>query len=404
MVGMDPEAGLAPMATRSEAASRRHPEPVRAEDYRNPFQHDRDRITHCLAFKRLKDKTQVFAPERSDHLRNRLSHTLEVTQLARTLARALRLNEDLVEAIALGHDLGHSPFGHSGESVLNRILTRDIVVPEADPGAFDAAGGFKHNYQSVRIVDTLEVRYETFPGLNLTDPVREGILKHTGTKGRLFSDFVYDGLAIDRPASCPEAAIVAMTDEIAQQCHDLEDGIRLKTVRLGALLDTPVAEVDQLRDILKKGDGYTEMNRLIRALFGLFMDDLVAGGLQQRPDGGWLLAFSPAVEAVFEALRKFVYTRIIFSREVARSDHVAETVITGLFTAFYREPKLLPDYVLRRISAGTGEPYLRDLSGSEQKKCRERLRSCGTFVRAIADYIGGMTDSYAIREYHQIQP
>lgn len=395
---------LHPDATRSAGAVRRHPEQDNPDDYRTPFQHDRDRIIHCLAFKRLKEKTQVFAPERSDHLRNRLAHTMEVTQLARTAARALNLNEDLTEAIALGHDLGHAPFGHSGEFVLDRILTGEIPITEMDETARKQTGGFKHNYQSVRISDTLENRYPEFNGINLTDPVREGMLKHTGIRGKLYNRFDYAGLDIESPAQTPEAAVVALADEIAQQCHDLEDGIRLKTARVSQLMDTRLADVDMLRAILKRGDGYDVMNDLIRSLFRLFMDDLVNQGLSRLPDGRFRMGFSETVSGVYRDLREFVYTRIIYSREVARSDEVARSVITGLFGAFYRNPMLLPDYVLIRTSRESGRPYLRSLPASDQKKSRKQLMSCDTFIRAIADYIGGMTDGYAIREFHQIYP
>ena len=398
------DAALRPEATRSMEPTRRHFETENPADYRTPFQHDRDRIIHCLAFKRLKEKTQVFAPERSDHLRNRLAHTMEVTQLARTAARALCLNEDLTEAIALGHDLGHSPFGHSGESVINRILKGEIETPGLEEEARTRTGGFKHNYQSIRIVDTLENRYPDFRGLNLTDPVREGILKHTGTKGHLFNKFDYDGLFIAQPATIPESSIVALTDEIAQQCHDLEDGIRLKTARVSQLTDTRLMDVDNLRAILNRGDGYDVMNDLVRALFKLFMDDMVDQDLTRLPDGRYQVGFSEPVAAVFADLRDFVYTRIIYSREVARSDQVAETVIAELFRSFYHNPMLLPDYVLLRTARESGQPYLRSLPASEQKKQQGALKSCDTFIRSIADYIGGMTDGYAIKEYNQIVP
>lgn len=395
---------LRPEATRSDSGSRLHGETGPDKDYRTALQHDRDRITHCLAFKRLKEKTQVFAPEQSDHLRNRLSHTLEVTQLSRTVARVLSLNEDLAEAIALAHDLGHSPFGHSGEAVLNLILKGEIPIDHADAGAFSRAGGFKHNYQSVRIVDDLEKRYREFNGINLTDKVREGILKHTGTKGRLYNLFHYEGTAIDEPISTPEAAIVALTDEIAQQCHDLEDGIRLKLARISDLQETAVVDVDVFREIIRQGDGYDTMNLLIRSLFHVFMDDMIENDLQQRDDGGFYFSFSPDVEKAFAGLRDFVYTRIIYSGQVARSDHVARRVIRDLFNAFYNNPKLLPDYVLARVSRTSGVDNLRRLSGAEQKKTADTLKSCDKFVRVLADYIGGMTDSYAVKEYNKINP
>jgi len=400
----DEKRRLAPIATLSDQGHRRYAEPEIKVEYRTSFQHDRDRIIHCLAFKRMKEKTQVFAPEQSDHLRNRLSHTLEVTQLSRSVARALALNEDLVEAISLGHDLGHSPFGHSGEAVLNSILKQEIPIDNADVSAFRNAGGFKHNYQSVRIVDELEKRYRDWDGLNLTDKVREGILKHTGTKGRLYNLMRYDGLYVDGPASTPEAAIVAMTDEIAQQCHDLEDGIRLKLASITQLQDTPVFNIEPFRAVIVRGNGYDVMNDLIRTLFHVFMDDLIGNGVVHEADGRFRFSFSPELEKGFAGLREFVYTRIIFSHDVARSDYMAKRVLKDLFNAFYNNPKLLPDYVLLRVSKQSNVPHLRHLPFGEQKKTAGKLKSCDKFIRVIADYIGGMTDSYAMKEYRKINP
>jgi len=368
-------------------------------DYRNPFQHDRDRIIHCLAFKRLKEKTQVFAPEKSDHLRNRLSHTLEVTAIARTIARVLKFNEDLVEAIALGHDLGHSPFGHSGESVINRILTGNIVVNDSDQNAFKKTGGFKHNYQSVRIIDFLEKKYLDFKGLNLTDKVREGILKHTSVKGKIYNLFCYDGLNIDSSNTFLEAQVVAITDEIAQQCHDLEDGIRLGFAKISDLKNTLLIENKKLRKIIDKGDSYMVMVELIRNLFKLFIDDVVLTSLENK---GKELSFSKDIGKIFLSLKEFVYSRIIFSRDVTRSDHLAEKVITGLYSSFYNNPLLLPDYVLYRVSEASEIPFLRHLSFGERKKYKIYLKSCDKFIRILADYIGGMTDSYAIKELKHI--
>lgn len=389
---------MSSIATSYQDCHRQFDEPVGLEDYRNPFQHDRDRIIHCLAFKRLKEKTQVFAPEKSDHLRNRLSHTLEVTAIARTIARALRLNEDLTESIALGHDLGHSPFGHSGESVINRILTGDIVFKNSDATAFKKVGGFKHNYQSVRIVDRLEKKYSEFKGLNLTDKVREGILKHTSIKGRIFNLFCYEGLNIDSTDSFPESHVVAITDEIAQQCHDLEDGIRLGYAKIPDLKDTLLMEHEEIKKIIEKGDSYNVMVELTRNLFKIFIDDVVKTNVNMKQE----FTFSKEILEMFVSLKDFVYSRIIFSRDVTRSDHISEKVITGLFQSFYNNPLLLPDYVLYRVCDASEVPFLRHLSFSDRKKYKIYLKSCDKFIRILADFIGGMTDSYAIKELQKI--
>jgi dGTPase len=378
---------------------RRHNEKTNTNDYRNPFQHDRDRIIHCLAFKRLKEKTQVFAPEKSDHLRNRLSHTLEVSAISRTIARALRLNEDLAEAIALGHDLGHSPFGHSGESVINDILTGKIKIQDSDKEAFNRVGGFKHNYQSVRIIDSIEKKYLDYKGLNLTDKVREGILKHTSIKGKIYNIFCYEGLNIDKASSFPEANVVAITDEIAQQCHDLEDGIRLGLAKITDLQDTLLVENTTIKTILEKGDSYNVMVELIRSLFKIFIDDIVFASMGKDTS---TLEFSKEVAKIFMSLKDFVYSRIIFSRDVARSDYLAKKVIKGLFNSFYNNPLLLPDYVLYRVSDESKIPFFRTLSFQDRKKYKIYLKSCDKFIRILADYIGGMTDSYAIKELQQI--
>ncbi|HTR03229.1 MAG TPA: dNTP triphosphohydrolase, partial [Thermoanaerobaculia bacterium] len=211
------EERLAPYASKSARASRpRGAASPSPGDARTDYARDRDRIIHSRAFRRLKHKTQVFIPYEGDHFRTRLTHTIEVAQIARSVARALGLNEDLTEAIALGHDLGHTPFGHSGESVLDRLLR------ESHP----QAGGFKHNFQSVRVLDRLEKRYEE-PGLNLTHDVREGVLKHTAwPKDFPFPlDFV-EGLRFESGGTL-EAQVVNWSDEIAQQTHDLEDGLPL---------------------------------------------------------------------------------------------------------------------------------------------------------------------------------
>ena len=222
------DARLAVYASRASRAVRRYPlaEEGKTYDYRTEYQRDRDRIIHSRAFRRLKHKTQVFIPFEGDHYRTRLTHTLEVTQIARTVARALGLNEDLAEACALGHDLGHTPFGHSGEKVLNRILTGAEPSFPLDAKLAEQVGAFKHNYQAVRVVDVLEKRYE-HPGLNLTNDTREGILKHTTWRRDFpFPDVDAEGLNLSSGGHL-EGQAVAWADEYAQQAHDLEDGLKL---------------------------------------------------------------------------------------------------------------------------------------------------------------------------------
>ncbi|HDP99425.1 MAG TPA: dNTP triphosphohydrolase, partial [bacterium] len=226
------ETVLAPYATKTVGANDTRVYPEVEHAYRTAFQRDRDRVVHSRAFRRLKHKQQVFLISEGDHYRTRLTHTLEVAQLSRTMARALGLNETMVEAIALAHDLGHTPFGHVGEIVLNQILTGTDDLN----GLLNKKniGGFKHNYQSLRVLDKIEKKYE-FDGLNLTAPVREGVLKHTRLlKGQYqYPDLYYDGLYFDTDnATTLEGQVVAICDEIAQRTHDLEDGIRAGLVEL----------------------------------------------------------------------------------------------------------------------------------------------------------------------------
>jgi dGTPase len=271
------EGRLSLVATRSSEATRRRPVEEDPSDIRLAFQRDRDRILHARAFRRLKHKTQVFVPHVGDHPRTRLTHTLEVGQLARTIARALGLNEDLAEAAAMGHDLGHTAFGHTGESVLDEILrgvNADVTLPKP---ITSQAGRFKHNYQSLRVVDLFERRYDQ-PGLNLSDQVREAILKHTTWK----VDYPFpvpdrDGLFLDKPCHL-EGQAVAVADEIAQQTHDLEDGLRAGSVGLETVEELPAAQrviAEIGSDRYFKNGSWIRQNTLVRGLIRLFVSDVV---------------------------------------------------------------------------------------------------------------------------------
>jgi dGTPase len=414
------EAGLSPLACRSRMATRRRPiEPDPAiPDFRTAFQRDRDRILHSRAFRRLKHKTQVYIPFEGDHFRTRLTHTLEVSQIARTVARALGLNEDLTEACALGHDLGHTPFGHSGEKVLNAILTGGDEKLPIPPEVAAEVGGFKHNYQSVRIVDLLERRYET-PGLNLTDETREGILKHTGwKKGFPFPLPEREGLRLDRACHL-EGQVVAWADEIAQQAHDLEDG----------LAGIPVDSLREVEIVRRTGALGSEAgvpldtparSRLIRGIIARLATDLVEASAermeaflersgistpeeaQPRRDelSASTVSFSADGERCFLELKDFVYRRIIQAFPVARNDGRARLVVRGLFAAFAENPRLLPDYVLERAVEEQGGRFLREVPLPKvEEEIRERYRLHPGFLRLVADHLAGMTDSYALAEF-----
>ncbi|HYX21157.1 MAG TPA: dNTP triphosphohydrolase [Thermoanaerobaculia bacterium] len=378
-------------------------------DARTDYARDRDRIIHSRAFRRLKHKTQVFIPYEGDHFRTRLTHTLEVAQIARSVSRTLGLNEDLTEAIALGHDLGHTPYGHSGEAVLDRLLR------ESHP----EAGGFKHNFQSVRVVDRLEKRYEE-PGLNLTHDVREGMFKHTSWP-RDFPfplDFV-EGLRLESGGSL-EAQVVNWSDEIAQQTHDLEDGLPL----------TEEAAIEELSiaRLVRAAHGYgsdptSRRASLIRGMIATLSADLVdasraridrwtsASGIETtddfyaRRDGlpGDLVAFSEAGRRLYVELREFVYRHIIHSFPVSRHDGHARRVLAALFAAYRDNPRLLPDDVLRGLERDLGVRFLREVPlGAIEREVADNYRPRPEYTRAIADHIAGMTDSYCNSEYRQL--
>ncbi|MGH9399971.1 MAG: dGTP triphosphohydrolase [Thermoanaerobaculia bacterium] len=404
------EERLAPGAARSRRA-RRPLQPLEAApgDTRTQFVHDRDRIIHSRSFRRLKHKTQVFIPYEGDHFRTRLTHTIEVSQIARSAARALGLNEDLAEAIALGHDLGHTPYGHSGEKVLDRLLRASH--PEA--------GGFKHNYQSVRVVDRLEKRYDE-PGLNLTHDVREGILKHTTWKESFpFPLDAREGLRFGSAGSL-EALLVNWSDEIAQQTHDLEDG--LPPEQEEAIESLAIAKAARSA----RGSGRCRATRrasLIRGMLGILTADLVEAShasierfLEQKgistadafdawrdrlPDG--LVGFSEEGMRLYRELKEFVYRHVIHSFTVSRHDGHARRVIAGLYAAYAENPRLLPDSVLDGLAEDLRVRNLREVQlPAVEREIAECYRSRPEFYRSIADHIAGMTDSYADAEYREL--
>ncbi len=417
---------LAFFATLSTAASRRRPASTGEDDYRLAFQRDRDRILHARAFRRLKHKTQVFVPHVGDHPRNRLTHTLEVAQLGRTIARALGLNEDLTEAIALGHDLGHTAFGHTGELVLDEILNGNNPDIRLSAQVAAEAGSFKHNYQSLRVVDLLEHRY-SHPGLNLTDQVREGILKHTSWR----PDFEFplpdsDGLFLEGPCHL-EGQVVAAADEIAQQTHDLEDGLRAGSVALEAveklaIIEEVIAGLGNVyRDQPSRG---RRQNLLIRGLIHNLVSDVLtatgaslerflgAQGVTDRQAfakccrdlGPTTVWFSAEVAPRFRELKDFIYKFIINHPQVNRQDWRARKVVSVLFRAFWDNPLNLPSYVLLRAVDELGFGYLRDLPRPEvAAEVRSGYHSSPGFARLVADHIAGMSDRFALEEYCSLE-
>lgn len=361
---------LAPYGLHSQNSKGRH-YPDKKPIYRTAFQRDRDRILHTTAFRRLEYKTQVFLNTEGDYYRTRLTHTLEVAQIGRTVARALGANEDLEEAICLAHDLGHSPFGHSGERMLNRLMKDH--------------GGFDHNKQSLRIVTRLENRYPDFPGLNLTWETREGIVKHE-TEYDISDAEDYD----PELRGHLEAQIANAADELAYSAHDLDDGIRsgmlsadmLKDLNIWKmLLDSTGWEGTQLSEL--------DRNRIIRRLIGLEVEDLTktthknildseiqsVEELQKLPYN--VISFSDEMKANNRELKDFLYTNLYKNHRVIRMQVKAEKIISELFHAYHKEPLMLPEHI---------QPWIEDRG----------------LDRAICDYIAGMTDRYAMEEYEKL--
>jgi len=367
----------APYASNPQySRGRRHAEPP--AQGRNAFQRDRDRIIHCNAFRRLEYKTQVFVNHEGDLFRTRLTHTLEVAQIARTLARNLRLHEDLIEAIALAHDLGHTPFGHAGQDALNNCM-RDLTPN---------AGGFEHNLQSLRIVDTLEERYASFDGLNLCFETREGILKHCSlTQARQLGDVGQRFLQRTQPSL--EAQLTNLADEIAYNNHDIDDGLRAGLITLEQLLGVELfaRQHTQVRRQYPDLQGRRLIATVIRAMVNtqvLDLTDTTRANLNrytpENPDAVRqlppLAVFSPEMRAQADALKKFLSHHLYRHYKVMRMTHKAQRIVRELYTAFWEDPRLLPN------------DYRRD--------------DTNTQARAIADYIAGMTDRYAVHEHRRL--
>jgi dGTPase len=372
---IDFDAHLAPYAAHSsKSRGRRHPEPVAGS--RSEFQRDRDRIIHSTAFRRLEYKTQVFLNHEGDLFRTRLTHSIEVAQIARTLARSLRLNEDLVEALALAHDLGHTPFGHVGQDVLNECMKDH--------------GGFEHNLQSLRVVDHLEEHYGAFDGLNLTFETREGILKHCSlTNARQLGDL--GQRFIDKRQPSLEAQLTNLADEIAYNNHDIDDGLRsglltmkqMEEVELFARLHRQV--VQQYPGLPGRRELYETIRLMITAMTADLVETSAALLAEAAPKSiddvraaPPLIRFSPKMREETTALKRFLYANLYRHYKVNRMRVKASRIVRELFEAFMCDPVLLPfDYQV----AG----------GDTMKQARK-----------IADYIAGMTDRYAIREHKRI--
>jgi dGTPase len=409
------EASLAPWALRSASASRRRPirDEGRAFEYRTDYQRDRDRILYSRAFRRLRDKSQLYLAETEEQHRNRLTHTLEVAQVARTLARALALNEDLAEAVALAHDLGRTPFGRSGEKALQDLLAEG-----------ETTLAFSPNQQALRVVDLLEVRYEEHPGLNLSDEVRDGILKQMpATVEPLDPDLDPEGL-LPGAAPSPEAQAVALADRIATPVHDLDDALEAGDLALGTV-ETTGAGRAILRRLAGRYRGargaYGRRNLLNRSLLHLFVTDAVLASVRSLEDWsaspgaqgggeGWrerlpadLVRLSDRAASQLEELRQLVRTRVVSSRRVIRSDARAADLVRGLYRAYHENPRLLPDHLLLRYKSVAGTRFLRDLAPDRaEEEIRERYRGRPAFRRLLADHLAAMSDRHAMEESRRL--
>jgi len=364
---------LAGYAARSEASrGRKHQEELR--DDRPAFERDRDRIIHCAAFRRLEYKTQVFVNHEGDYYRTRLTHSLEVAQIGKGIARRLRLNEELTEALALAHDLGHTPFGHTGEEVLNRLM--------------EGSGGFEHNLQSLRIVDELEERYPGFNGLNLSWEVREGIIKHSSkydNPSAAFAEFL--------PGTVPtvEAQLINFADEIAYNNHDIDDGLESGYITIAQLREVELWR--EVHDAIERKHPGIERERArcqtISALIGVLITDVVnttMGNLEHfgivtqedlRNFNKQVVAFSPEMARKNRELKRFLMQNLYRHHKVERMRVKAERYLEQLFEVYLKHPTLLPIKHQHKM----------------ERDGRERV---------ICDYIAGMTDRFALDEFKRL--
>ncbi len=371
-------AGLLASYAAQSATSRGRIYPEPAHSYRGEYQRDRDRVIHSSAFRRLVYKTQVFVNHEGDLYRTRLTHSLEVGQIARTVAARLQLNEQLVEAICLSHDLGHTPFGHAGQDALNRCMQN--------------YGGFEHNLQSLRVVDELEEKYAGFPGLNLTFETREGILKHCSKRNALNLGEL--GLRfLDRKQPGLEAQLANLADAIAYNNHDVDDGLRSGLITVKELKEVRLFG-EQHSEVMRRYpelEGRAMIHETVRAMINLVVTDLIdttaANLADSQPESiDAVRELPPQVlfsESMLEqhlALKRFLNESLYRHEKVVAMTRQADKVVTDLFDLFFAEPELLP----------VGRSGKASLETAEGK------------ARAVADYVAGMTDRYALAEHARL--
>ncbi|XBQ15190.1 MAG: deoxyguanosinetriphosphate triphosphohydrolase [Oceanicaulis sp.] len=357
---------------------------------RTAFQRDRDRIIHSSAFRRLKEKTQVFVAHEGDAYRTRLTHSLEVAQIARTLARALDVDEDLAEAAALAHDLGHPPFGHSGEDALQ--------------DAMEGYGGFDHNAQTLRVITKLETRYPEFEGLNLAWETLEGVVKHNGPLMRAGEDPAvlpwgfraydgWEGLELHTHAGV-EAQIAALSDDIAYNNHDIDDGLRSGILELDQLMDLPLVG-EAFRRSRERFPDISEdilIHEAVREMIGAMVADVLDETRRRLKDSGAdspeavraldapVVSFSESMTEKLAAVRRFLYANMYLHYKVKRMKEKGKRVVRDLFAAFLGDPMLLPTALYVQCDGPKGEAT----------------------ARVVCDYIAGMTDRYAVEEHRKL--
>ncbi|MDE6023847.1 MAG: dNTP triphosphohydrolase [Lachnospiraceae bacterium] len=448
---------------------------------RTEFQRDRERVVNCKAFRRLVDKAQIFGSEKGDYYRTRMTHSLEVNQIAKAIAYALRLNLDLTEAIALGHDLGHTPFGHQGERTLDEILGGKIDVGINATEAMFAKrcyGGFKHNYQSARVLTEIEEKYKEFPGLNVSVQVIEGVLKHTKLKPNEINikDFISEQylskIHIDykkemQVCSSLEGQVVAVADEIAQRGHDVDDALtsgvmtieefedRLKINKCSELYKKIFDELKKVDDSERLIVDARELKiaTIVSKIVNYFIEATIKCSLNQIEEHEKLgkitldnqicmVGFSNEVKKVNDYLEKVVQKKVICNSEVARADHNASMIVQRLFERYYKNPRLLHSGTIHKIFIETLKHKNKavsnsaiNLSDGSIKLVNEEIKEITTtdldedkiikhinnvdnsctdkdiiifekrriLIRAITDYIAGMTDGYALEEYERLK-
>lgn len=351
--------------------------------YRTEYQRDRDRIIHSTGFRRLEYKTQVFVNHEGDLYRTRLTHSIEVAQIARSIARTLGLNEDLTEAIALAHDLGHTPFGHAGQDALNACMK--------------PYGGFEHNLQSLRVVDHLENKYAEFQGLNLTFETREGVLKHCALKNAQMLGDVGQRF-IDKTQPSLEAQLTNIADQVAYNNHDIDDGIRSGLISIEQLREVRLfAEYyDQVKWKYPDLDDNKSVHETIRQMIGSQVTDLIQTSQQNitaagvvtiddvRAQNETLIRFSDEMFSQSRLMKKFLRENLYFHHQVYRMTRKAHQITEALFDAFINDAKLLP-------------PEHQAYASKAKKSDTE-----ADYARVVADYVAGMTDRFAIKEYDRL--